>query len=196
MHSLHAPRRAYDHRIREHICRTRNPNLFPELQIPRSTTISWLRHGVFVIHRDRRRILHFNATYHPTAQWVIQQLREAFPFETAPRHLIFDRDSIFCPAVLEFVKACGPWQNPVAERWIGSLRRELLDHVVVLGEQHLRRLVNSYIRHHHEDRCHLGLGRDTPGRRPVTPRPAPQAKVVALPRVGGLHHRYVWREAT
>jgi len=162
-------------------------------------------YGFFVIHHDRRRILHFNATYHPTAQWVIQQLREAFPFDSAPRHLIFDRDSTFCPAVVESVKALGvkprrtaywsPWQNPVAERWIGTLRRELLDHVVVLSQQHLVRLVNSHIRYYHEDRCHLGLERDTPDRRPVTPRPSSRAKVVALPRVGGLHHRYVWREA-
>jgi len=162
-------------------------------------------YGFFVIHHDRRRVLHFNATYHPTAQWVMQQLREAFPFDSAPRHLIFDRDSIFCPAVIGFVKALGtkprriayrsPWQNPVAERWIGSLRRELLDHVVVLSQQHLIRLVRSYIRYYHEDRCHLGLDRDTPDRRQVTPRPSPNAKVVALSRVGGLHHRYVWREA-
>jgi len=118
----------------------------------------------------------------------MQQLREAFPFDSAPRHLIFDRDSIFCPAVVEFVRALGakprriayrsPWQNPLAERWIGSLRRELLDHVVVLGQQHLLRLVNSYIRYHHEDRCHLGLERDTPEGRPVTPRPSSRAKVV------------------
>ena len=111
------------------------------------------------IHQDRRRILHFNATYHPTAQWVMQQLREAFPFDSARRHLIFDRDSTFCPAVVEFVKALGtkprrtaywsPWQNPVAERWIGTLRHELLDHVVVLSQQHLIRLVRSYIRYYY-----------------------------------------------
>jgi len=162
-------------------------------------------YGFFVIHHDRRRILHFNATYSPTAQWVMQQLREAFPFESAPRHLIFDRDSIFSPAVVEFVKALGtkprriayrsPWQNPVAERWIGNLRRELLDHVVVLSQHHLVQLAKSYIRYYHEDRCHLGLDRDTPEGRPVTSKPSPDAKVVALPRVGGLHRRYVWREA-
>ena len=162
-------------------------------------------YGFFVIRHDRRRILHFNATYHPTAQWVMQQLREAFPFDSAPRHLIFDRDSIFCPAVVEFVKALGaepsrtaygcPWQNPVAERWIGTLRRELLDHVVVLSQQHLIPLVNSYICYYQQDRCYLSLDRDTPDCRPMTPRPSTHAKVVALPRVGGLHHRYVWREA-
>jgi len=144
-------------------------------------------------------------THHPTAQWVIQQLREAFPFERAPRYLIFDRDSIFCPAVVSFMKTLditpsrtayrSPWQNPVAERWIGTLRRELLDHVVVFDRRHLVRLVNSYLVYYHEDRCHLGLGRDTPQGRPVTPRPSPGAKDVALPRVGGLHHRYVWQEA-
>jgi len=159
----------------------------------------------FVIHHDRRRILHFNATFNPTATWVIQQLREAFPFETAPRHLIFDRDSIFSAAVVEFVKSMGtkpcrisyrsPWQNPVAERWIGGCRRELFDHVVVFSERHAVRLARAYIRYFHQDRTHLGLGKDTPSRRPVTLRPSPTAKVVAMPRVGGLHHRYEWHEA-
>ena len=88
------------------------------------------------------------------------------------------------------------WQRRCLRRWIGALRCEVPDHVVVLGRQHLVQLVNAYIRYHHEDRCHLGLGRDTPHRRPVTRRPSPHAQVVALPRVGGLHHRYVWRDAT
>ncbi len=136
---------------------------------------------------------------------MIQQLREAFPYDTAPRYLIFDRDSIFSSAVVEFVKAMGtnpvrisyrsPWQNGTAERWIGSCRRELLQHVVVLSECHFIRLVRSYINHYHEDRCHLGLGKDTPDGRSVTPRPSSTGKVVALPRTGGLHHRYEWRDA-
>ncbi len=88
-----------------------------------------------------------------------------------------------------------PWQNPVAERWIGSCRRELLDHVVVLGERHLFRLIHSYVEYYHEDRLHLGLRKDAPDGRPVTPRPSPTTKVVTLPRVGGLHHRYEWRVA-
>ena len=159
----------------------------------------------FVIHHEHRRILHFNATFHPTAAWVIQQLREAFPFETAPRHLIFDRDSIFSPAVIGFVKSMGtepcrtsyrsPWQNPVAERWIGGCRREFLDHVVIFNERHAVRLARAYIGYFHEDRTHLGLGKDTPSGRAVTPPPSPTAKVVAMPRVGGLHHRYEWRKA-
>jgi transposase InsO family protein len=136
---------------------------------------------------------------------VIQQLREAFPYDTAPRYLIFDRDSIFSPGMVEFIRAMGtkpvrisyrsPWQNGTAERWIGSCRRELLEHVVVLGERHLARLVRSDIAYYHEDRCHLGLKKDAPDERPVTRRPSPTAKVVVLPRVGGLHHRYEWREA-
>jgi hypothetical protein len=132
-----------------------------------------------------------------------QDLAEKVPL--FPCRTESDRDSIFCPAVVGSVKALGtepsrtaywsPWQNPVAERWIGTLRRELLDHVVVLGRHHLVQLVTSFIRYYHADRCHLGLERDTPEGRPVTPRPAAHATVVALPRVGGLHHRYVWREA-
>jgi transposase InsO family protein len=161
--------------------------------------------GFFVIEHGRRHIVHFNATFHPTADWVMQQLREAFPYDTAPKYLIFDRDSIFCPAVVGFVKALGiapvrtsyrsPWQNGTAERWIGNCRRELLEHVVVFGERHLVRLVRLYLSYYHDDRCHLALEKDTPNERPVAPRPSSAAKVVALPRVGGLHHRYEWREA-
>lgn len=88
-----------------------------------------------------------------------------------------------------------PWQNGTGERWIGSCRRELLEHVVVVGERHLVRLVRSYINYYYEDRCHLGLNKDTPNTRAVTPRPSPTAKVIALPRVGGLHHRYERQEA-
>lgn len=88
-----------------------------------------------------------------------------------------------------------PWQNPFAERWVGSCRRELLDHVVLLSRQHLVRLARSYIRYYHSDRCHLGLAKDTPTSRPITPRPSTSARVVALPRVAGLHHRYEWRDA-
>ena len=159
----------------------------------------------FVIEHARRRVLHFNATFNPTSAWVAQQLREAFPWDTAPRYLIFDRDSIFSAKVVAVVKAMGskpcrtsyrsPWQNPVGERWIGGARRELFDHVIVFGEKHAVRLARRYISYFHEDRTHLGLDKDTPNRRTVTPRPSATANVVALPRVGGLHHRYGWREA-
>ncbi len=160
---------------------------------------------LFVIEHGRRRIVHFNVTPNPTSAWVIQQLRESFPYDSAPRHLIFDRDTIFSPAVMRFVRAMGtkpcrtayrsPWQNGVAERWIGSCRRELLDHVIVFDRRHLVQLMRAYLGHYHEDRCHLGLAKDAPRGRNVASRPSGTAKIVALPRVGGLHHRYAWREA-
>ena len=147
---------------------------------------------------------------------MIQPLREAFPYDTGRRLLIFDRDAIFSRAVVEFVEAMGteasrtafrsPWQlpraqvrspdrHPVAERWIGSCRREHMDHVVVLGQRHAVRLVRAYITYHCTHRTHLGLGKDTPDGRAVAPRPSARATVVALPRVGGLRHRYEWSEA-
>ena len=159
----------------------------------------------FVIEHARRQVLHVNVTLHPTAAWVIQQLREAFPFDAAPSYLILDRDSKFSGAVHDAIKAMGtaavktafrsPWQNGVAERWILSARREMLDRVVVLSERHLLRLMREYAAYHRDDRSHLSLEKNAPARRPVTPRPEPDANVVAVPRVGGLHHRYEWRDA-
>lgn len=87
-----------------------------------------------------------------------------------------------------------PWQYGVAERWVLSVRRELLDHVVVNNAAHLHRLLHSCIAYYHDDRCHLSLGKDAPNARAMTPRPSPSARVVALPRVGGIHHRYEWHE--
>jgi putative transposase len=154
----------------------------------------------FVIDHNWRRILHFNTTKYPTGRWVSQQIREAFPYDSAPHYLIHDRDSIFSSEVVETVKNLGtksvrtsfqsPWQNGIAERFIGSCRRDLLDHVIVLNERHLRRLMNEYIRYHHDDRTHLGLSKETPARRRSTRNTAITAKVVSMPRLGGLHHRY------
>jgi len=159
----------------------------------------------FAIGHARRRILHFDVTDHPTAAWVAQQLREAFPDDTALRHLIFDRDAIFNMQVVSTVKSFGmkptrtayrsPWQNGVAERWVGIVRRELLDHVVVFSERHLRRLLHEYVAYYHEDRTHLGLGKATPAGRTVEQCLDDNDAVVALPRIGGLPHRYAWREA-
>ena len=120
-------------------------------------TVQTLAFGVlycfFVIAHDRRRILHFNVTENPTSAWVIQQLREAFPYDSAPRHLIFDRGANFNDEVVELIKNFGiepkrtsfqsPWQNGVAERFVGSCRRDLLDHVIVINKHHLKRLVNG-----------------------------------------------------
>lgn len=164
-----------------------------------------LLYGFFVIHHGRRMVVHFNATHNPTSAWVCQQLREAFPFESAPRYLILDNDSIFNTTVVDMLKAIGiqpvrtayrsPWQNPVAERWIGSLRRELLDRVIVLGADHLRRLGREYIAYYNADRCHTTLRSDSPTGRPVQSRPSRNAEIIARPRVRGLHHRYEWRDA-
>jgi transposase InsO family protein len=159
----------------------------------------------FVIEHGRRRVLHFNVTRHPSADWVLQQLREAFP-EAAPyRYAILDRDSIFDADVVAFLKATGlkpkrtsvqaPWQNGTAERWIGSCRREILDHLIALNEDHLRRLIREYVRYYHQDRTHDSLSKDTPNRRPVEPKPAAKASVISLPRLGGLQPRYAWRHA-
>jgi transposase InsO family protein len=154
----------------------------------------------FVISHARRRILYFGVTDAPTAAWVIQHLRETFGLDMMPKHLIFDRDSIFSAQVVSTVKSFGiaptrtayrsPWQTGVAERWVGSVRRELLDHVVVWNEQHLRRLLAEYVAYYHNDRPHLGLDKQTPGGRTRSPPRCMQAAVVARPRVGGLHHRY------
>src|ERR1035437_9737512 len=156
----------------------------------------------FVIEHGRRRILHLNVTRHPTAEWVVQQLREAFPEARPYRYAVFDRDSIFNADVVTFLKATGlqpkrttlqaPWQNGTAERWVGSCRREILDHVIALNEQHLRRLIRDYVNYHHDDRINDALEKDTPNRRPLEHKPTPEAIVISNPRLGGLHHRYSW----
>ncbi len=158
----------------------------------------------FVIEHGRRKILHFNVTRHPSADWVVQQLREAFPEAGRYQYIIMDRDSIFDAEVIAFLKATGltpkrtsvqaPWQNGIAERWIGNCRREILDQVIALNEEHLRRLIRDYIRYYQEDRIHDALDKDTPNRRPIEAKPA-SGRVMALPRLGGLHHRYTWQAA-
>ena len=159
----------------------------------------------FVIEHGRRRILHCNVTRHPSADCVMQQLREAFPEASPYRYAILDRDSIFGAEVFAFLKATGlmpkrasvraPWQNGIAERWIGSCRREILDQVIALNEEHLRRILREYVSYYQEDRVHDSLDKDTPHHRRIEPKPAAAATVISLPRLGGLHHRYAWRHA-
>ncbi len=167
-------------------------------------TVPTLTFGVlycfFIIAHDRRRILHLNATRHPTSAWVIQQLREAFPYDSAPEYLIFDRGSNFNGQVIDAIKSFGvqpkrtsfrsPWENGVAERWVGTCRRDLLDHVIVLNERHLKRLLNEFVHYYHGDRTHLGLGKQTPAGREVKKCRQAGSRVVSIPRLGGLHHRY------
>ena len=158
----------------------------------------------FAIDHGRRRILHFNVTENPSARWVVQQLRETFPDEPTHRFLIYDNDAIFSPAVTHAIKSFeidpkrtafrSPWQNGTAERVVGSVRRELLDHVIVLNEDHLRRLLREYVDYYNAERVHTSL-QDAPVGRPVESRPSHRAKVIGSPRVGGLHHQYRWREA-
>ena len=156
-----------------------------------------------VLAHDRRRILHFNVTAHPTAEWTGQQLREAFPFDQLPRYLLRDRDAIFGDDFREQVRDMGicevlsaprsPWQRAYVERVIGSIRRECLDHVIVFHENSLRRTLNSYFDYYHRSRTHLSLGKDSPEPRAI--QPPEMGSVVAVPQVGGLHHRYERRAA-
>jgi putative transposase len=151
-----------------------------------------------VLAHDRRRILHFAVTAHPTAEWTAHQLREAFPWESAPRYLLRDRDRVFGPEFVEQVKAMGikqvlsaprsPWQRAYVERVIGTIRRECLDHVIVFHEQSLRRHLRRFIDYYHRSRTHLGLHKDAPEPRPI--QPAETGRILAIPEVGGLHHRY------
>jgi transposase InsO family protein len=152
----------------------------------------------FVLSLERRRVLHVNVTAHPYATWAAQQIVEAIGAELVPARLIRDRDAIFGAEFDARVNNLGvrqtrisprsPWQNGYAERWVGTLRRELLDHVIVLGERHLLRLVRQHVAYYNSDRPHMSLGGDSPVTRDVEPPTA--GKVIALPRVGGLHHRY------
>ncbi len=151
----------------------------------------------FVISHSRRKVLHFNATEHPTSRWIGQRLREAFPDDTAPCYLILDRDRKYEGEVTEVLQSMNSeliqtsyqsrWQNGVAERWVGSCRRELLDHVIVFNESHLRRLVREYLGYYHADRTHDGLGKDTAEKRPIERREAGHCEVVGMPRLGGLN---------
>jgi transposase InsO family protein len=167
-------------------------------------TISFRVLYVFlVLAHDRRRILHFGVTAHPIAEGTAQQLREAFPWETAPRYLLRDRDRILWPDSVKQVQAMGikqvlsaprsPWQRAYIERVIGSMRRECLDHVIVFSEASLYRHLRDFTDYYHRSRTHLGLQKDTPESRAVQPPEA--GRIVAIPEVGGLHHRYQRRAA-
>jgi putative transposase len=154
-----------------------------------------------VLAHHRRRVVHFNITEHPTAHWTAQQIVDAFPNDTAPSYLLRDRDQVYGDQFRHRVKGMridevlttphSPWQNPFVERLIGSVRRECLDHIVVLGERHLRRILTAYFAYYHRARTHLSLDKDAPDLRPVE---GPEVgRVVPLREVGG--HRYVRRAA-
>jgi len=154
---------------------------------------------VFVVLRhERRKVVHFNVTAHPTAAWTGQQVRQAFPFDEAPRYLLRDRDAIYGEEFQRGVRSLGiqeviiaprsPWQSPYVERLIGTLRRECLDHVIVLNEAHLRRTLSSFLNYYHNSRPHQALEANAPCPRAV--EPPELGKVTSISQVGGLHHRY------
>jgi len=156
-----------------------------------------------VLAHERRRIVHFAVTAHPTAEWTAHQLREAFPWDSAPRYLLRDRDRIFGHEFVEQVKVMGieqvlsaprsPWQRAHIERLIGSIRRECLDHMIVFNEHSLRRHLRAYADYYHGTRTHLALQKDCPEPRAVQPPDA--GPIVSIAEVGGLHHRYERRAA-
>ena len=151
-----------------------------------------------VLRHDRRRIVHFNVTTSPTAQWTAQQIVEAFPYDQTPRFLLRDRDGIYGKDFQDRVKHMeieevliafrSPWQSPYVERLIGSIRRECLDHVIVFGEEHLCRILAEYFDYYHEARAHLSLDRNSPIPRPIDP--PENGKAVARAYLRGLHHCY------
>jgi transposase InsO family protein len=159
----------------------------------------------FAIEHGRRRILHFNVTFHPTSDWIVQQLRDAFPLPCPYQYVLFDHDAKFGNDVVQFLRSsnltplrtsiASPWQNGTAERWVGSVRRELLDHVIPLNEYHLRRLGRAYLAYYHADRTHIALNKSTPAQRVVEHRSAGRSHLISKLRMGGLHHRYQWSEA-
>jgi transposase InsO family protein len=156
-----------------------------------------------VLAHERRRVLHFNITQAPSALWTAQQVVEAFPFTIPPRYLLRDRDGIYGTDFVRRVEGLGfeqkliapqsPWQNPMVERLIGSLRRECLDHVVLFNEEHLRRMLTDYLSYYHRHRTHRSLDQDCPEPRAV--EPPGQGKIIELPLVCGLHHRYARQAA-
>jgi putative transposase len=157
-----------------------------------------LLYVMIILAHDRRRIIHTAVTDHPIAAWLSRQVTEAFPWDTAPRYLLRDRDGSYGAYFSNRVEAMGitevitaprsPWQNAYVERAIGSIRRECLDHIVIFNERHLRRVLSSYVDYYQGTRTHLSLDKDCPDSRPVMPSGI--GKVVAIPQVGGLHHRY------
>jgi putative transposase len=156
-----------------------------------------------VLSHARRQILHFNVTATPSARWTAQQLREAFPFTSPPHYLLRDRDCVYDLEFQQVVQALeveelriaprSPWQSPYVERFIGSLRRECLDHIIVLNRAHLHRVLETYLAYYHRCRTHLGLEKDAPEPRRV--QFPEEGKIFAFPEISGLHHRYERRAA-
>jgi putative transposase len=163
-----------------------------------ATATFQLLYAVIVLGHHRRRIIHFKVTQNPTQVWLARQMTEAFPWDTAPRYLLRDRDASYGPTFRGRLRAMGikqvvtvarsPWQNAYVEHVIGSVRRECLDHVIIFDERHLRVVLSSYFHYYNKVRTHLSLDKDCPENRPIYPPAA--GKVIPFPEVDGLHHRY------
>jgi putative transposase len=157
-----------------------------------------LLYVMIILAHDRRKIVRFDVTQHPTAGWLSRQVTEAFPWDTAPRYLLRDRDTSYGSEFCNRIEAMGigevitaprsPWQNGYVERVIGSIRRECLDHIVIFNERHLRRVLSTYVDYYHGTRTHLSLDKDCPDSPPI--QHCSVGRVVAIPKVGGVHHRY------
>ncbi len=153
--------------------------------------------GLVILCHDRRRLVHIAVTANPTADWIARQLIEAFPWDTVPRYLIRDRDGAYGEAFRRRVRAMGirdrptaprsPWRNGHVERLIGSIRRECLDHLIIFGEAHLRRVLHDYANYYNGTRTHLSLGKDTPLHRAIRR----DGRIQSIPHLGGLHHSLV-----
>jgi transposase InsO family protein len=155
-----------------------------------------LLYAYIIVRPDRRELVWISVTAHPTAEWVARQITEAFPWNEAPRYMIRDRDRIYGAVVTRRLRAMGirdkpitpasPWQNGFAERLIGSIRRESVDHMIVLGEAHLRRILKSYANYYNGVRTHRSLNKDAPVSRPVQRTGVISSRAI----LGGLHHHY------
>jgi putative transposase len=158
---------------------------------------------LLVLAHDRRRVIHFNVTDHPTGRWTGEQIIQAFPDGSEPRDLLRDRDGIYGEEFLDRIQAIGikeiktaprsPWQNPFCERLIGSIRRDCLNHVIILGESHLRKILGRYFHYYHKYRTHLSIEKDAPEPRPI--QAVNFGEIIEIPEVGGLHHHYERRAA-
>jgi len=156
-----------------------------------------LLYTLIIVRLDRRQLIWINVTQHPTAEWIARQLTEAFPWHEAPRYLVRDRDRVYGDVAMRRIRAMGirdkpiapasPWQNGFAERLIGSIRRECLDHLVILGEAHLRRVLRTYACYYNNVRTHRSLDKDAPAFRPIQR----VGTITSHAILGGLHHRYV-----
>ncbi len=155
-----------------------------------------LLYAFIILRLDRRQLVWINATANPTAEWIARQITQAFPWDKTPRYLVHDRDRVYGAAVTRRLRAMGirdkpiapasPWQNGFAERLIGSIRRECTDYIVALGEGHLRRVLQSYVRYYNKSRTHRSLNKDAPLHRAIESL----RTITSRPVLGGLHHQY------